>query len=78
MPRPAAMPERDARLLAEARRHVLEGAPRVARQRALVEHLHESGADATLAEALLLEMNQTMRCFVDHLERLMAEADRPH
>ena len=71
---PAPLPQLNARFLAEARRHVLEAEPRLARQRALVDRLHECGADATLAESLLLQMNQTMRCFVEHLDRLTAEA----
>jgi hypothetical protein len=59
--------------LALARRHVLDGAARVARQQALVDHLRRQGIDTTTAQALLDSMTDLLDVFRDHLEALSGE-----
>jgi hypothetical protein len=59
----------------EAQRHVREAVPRLERQRALVRRMQERGLDTTLAEDLLLAMDDTMACFVQHLQRRTTEHD---
>lgn len=46
------------RRLQEAQEHVARGEWHVARQRAILRHLQESGLDATMAKALLRTLEQ--------------------
>src|SRR4051794_11712795 len=53
--------------LEQARRHVAEAEPRVARQRALVEHLREHGHETVKAQRLLATMESILRLMREHV-----------
>jgi HD superfamily phosphohydrolase YqeK len=62
--------------LAEAQRHVVEGAHHLARQRALIAHLRsEHSRLAAAAEDLLKNFEQTHAMHIADRNRLQAELD---
>ena len=73
----ASTAEQLARCREEAQRHVREAIPRLERQRALVDRMHEQGLDTRLAEDLLLAMDDTMACFSQHLQRRTSDRRSP-
>ena len=61
--------------LAMERRHVVEGARRIARQEALIAELDRDGHTHMLADAraLLAQFHDTQQLSIEHLERLTAK-----
>jgi hypothetical protein len=62
---------RETEVLARADWHIAQGRDRIARQRELVEALHQEGRSAPEAEELLTTLMQTMRTWLDHREAIV-------
>lgn len=58
--------------LVKAERDLAEGEARVARQTELLRHLRASGQDVRQAEALLRNLEQTLRIWKDHRDAIRA------
>ena len=65
------MSDTDETELRMARRNIREGAERIARQREALSGLRPGSEVATIARALLAELEEAQKSYEAHLERLL-------
>jgi hypothetical protein len=63
--------------LAEAQRHVAEGAARIGRQRQLIIELGRDGHSSDAAEDLLRSFERIQKSHLAHRDRIREELDLP-
>ena len=64
------------RHLAVAERHVAEAQRHVASQRQIVAELEQGGYDATMPRALLMQLEATLKLYIEDRDRLRADLSR--